>query len=605
EVGKNYHPTFPDPVPFDPSEWETNTPPPSVAVPTAKKGGTLRLDMIRWPATLRTDGPNSRSSVVSTFHYLVYESLLGFDPTLMEYVPNLASHWKVSADKRTFTFRIDPRARWSDGTDVTADDVLATIEHTMNPDRKDPGVSRRYRDMIESVKILDRLTVEIRCKEARWRSFLSIGAGLLVFPAAYIRMDGETYIDDWNWRLPPGTGPYLLDPNDIKPGRSITLRRRKDWWAKDKPDNQGLCNFDRLTWTVIRDPELVYTKFLAGELDVYRVTRAQRWVQELDDVKPIRQGWIQKRKVFNKEPQGYGGYALNMRRPPFDDLKVRKAFSHLMNREKLFGSFFYYQYEYVDSYFPGMEFARENAERTRYDPKRARELLAAAGWVKKNEEGYLVDKDGKRFPEIKFEYALPSFQRIYDVFRNDLWNEAGIKMKMKLIDSIALSKKMWEYKFDLCWINWTASNFPSLDLSWHSRNADELQTNNLPGFKNEEVDAIIAKYKLEFDAKKRKKMLQRVDEILFEAHPYVLSWYGPYFRVLYWDRFGHPPEYSSRFTAGLRNVIYYWWYDEEKATRLEDNRRRGAPNYPQAKNGQYDDVEQKHWLFEKLPMEDE
>jgi ABC-type transport system substrate-binding protein len=259
----------------------------------------------------------------------------------------------------------------------------------------------------------------------------------------------------------------------------------------------------------------------------------------------------------------------------------------------------------MDSYFPGMEFARDNAERIRYDPKRARELLAASGWVKKDEEGYLVDNNGRRFPELLFEYTYPSWQRIYDVFRNDLWNEAGIKMTLKLVDNIALSKKMWEYKFDLFWINWTASNFPSLELSWHSRNADEIQTNNLPGFKNAEIDEIIAKYKVEFDAEKRKKMLQRVDEILFEAFPYGLGWYGPYFRILYWDKFGHPPEYSNRFSADIRNVMYYWWYDEEKAERTRDNRRRGVSNYPDSKNGQYDEVEQKYWLFHRLPMEDE
>jgi len=603
--GEDYDPVFPDPVPFNAEEWETNSPPPSVADPNAKKGGMLRMYTTAWPATLRTDGPNSRSSFLTTIHNMVYEPLLGFDATVMEYVPNLASHWKVSADKKTFSFRIDPDARWSDGSEVTADDVLATFEHTMNPDRKDPGVSRRMRDTIESMRMLDKYTVEIRCRIARWRAFLTIAAGQFIFPAAYIRMDGETYISDWNWRLVPGSGPYGLEPDDLKKGRSITIRRRKDWWGKDKPANLGWYNFDRIRWIIVRDRELNYTKFLAGELDIYLVNRAQRWVEELDDVKPITKGWVQRRRIFNKEPQGSGGFCLNMRRPPFDDLNVRRAFSHLINREKLMGSFFFYQYDYMDSYFPGMDFARPNAERVRYDPDSARKLLKASGWTKRDDDGYLVNKDGKRFPELNFEYTAPSWQRIYDVFKNDLWNEAGIKMTMKVVNNATLSKKMWEYKFDLFWITWTASNFPSLELSWHSKNADEVQTNNLPGFKNDEIDEIIAKYKLEFDAKKRTKMLQRVAEILFDAHPYALAWYGPNFRLLYWDKFGHPPEYASRFASDLRNIMYFWWYDEEKAARTKANRRRGVSNYPDKANGQYGDIEQNYWLYNKNPMKDE
>jgi ABC-type transport system substrate-binding protein len=251
-----------------------------------------------------------------------------------------------------------------------------------------------------------------------------------------------------------------------------------------------------------------------------------------------------------------------------------------------------------------MDFARPSAERIRYDPEEARKLLAASGWVKKDEEGYLVDKDGKRFPTIVFEYSSSSSQRIHDVVRNDLWNEAGIEMRLKLVNDTALSKKMWEYKYDLFYINWTASRFPAPEFSWRSAYADLPRTNNMPGFKNEEADRIIEAYKIEFDGKKRTKMLQRLDEIFFDAHPYALSWYGPYFRIIYWDKFGHPPEYSSRFAAHIRNVIYFWWFDPDREARTEENMRRGVSNYPDRPDGQYDEVDQKYWLFNADPKPD-
>jgi microcin C transport system substrate-binding protein len=321
----------------------------------------------------------------------------------MKYVPGLATHWQIDDDKMTYRFRMDPRARWADGREVTADDVVATVEHMVNPDRKDPLVQKYWDDMIDYAKVLDKYVVEIKTREPRWRNFITISNGLAVYPAAYIRMDGATYLEDWNWKLPPGTGPYEVRPEDIKKPRSITLRRRKDWWQGDFPENKGTYNFERIEWLIIRDMELMYQKLLAGEIDLYLVGRAQRWVDELDREPVIQKGWVQKRKIFNKNPEGYGGFCFNVRQKPFDDIRVREAFAHLFNREKLFEKILLYQYEYTKSYFPGQQWERENAGRVRYDPEKARKLLAEAGWTKRNKAGYLVNERGERFPALELD----------------------------------------------------------------------------------------------------------------------------------------------------------------------------------------------------------
>jgi microcin C transport system substrate-binding protein len=601
EWGKDYNPTFPPDIPFNPDEWLTNDPGPSVAVPDAPKGGVLRLSISSYPPTIRTEGPNSRLATLSTIHGLIYESLMGYDHTIGDYVPGLASHWQVEADRQTYRFRINPKARWADGRPVTADDVAATFEHYMNPDRKDPSVSQYYDELIDQVKILDRLTVEVRSKEPRWQSLLTI-SGSNIYPAAYIRMDGETYVNEWNWKLPPGTGPYELKSEDIKKGQSITVRRRKDYWDEDNPNFQGAFNFGAIRWEVIRDAELTYQKFLAGELDLYWVSRAQRWVDELDRENAIRMGWVQKRKIYNQSPNGFGGYCFNMREPPFDSLNVRKAFAHLFNREKLFEKFFFFQYEYIDSYYPGQPWARPNAERVRYDPGEARRLLALDGWTDRDDEGYLVNAKGERFPVIPLEFASPSFQRIHAVVVDDLWQQAGIKMEMDLIDYPSLLKKVWEYKYKITYWGWTASLFPEPIQNWHSKYADQPQTNNLNGFKNEEADKIMEAYQTEFDGKKRIMMLQRLDELLFEAHPYALGWYAPYFRVVYWDKFGHPPEYASRFARDTNNIITYWWYDEVRDRRTQANKATNTASYPDKPLNQYDAPEQTWWNEHDLPM---
>lgn len=603
EVGRDYHPVFPPPIPFDPSEWETNPPAASVADPWAKKGGEIKLAYLEWPPTIRTEGPNSRLAFLSNLHLMIYESLVGYDMANQRFTPSLATHWRLFDDKMTMQFRIDPEARWADGREVTADDVVATIEHYQNPDRRDPLVSQYWDKLVDYAKVLDKYTVEVKAKEARWLSMMIVGEAA-IYPAAYIRMDGDTYLEDWNWKLPPGTGPYEIRPEDIKKGRSITLHRRKDYWAKDRPENRGANNFDKIEWQIVRDQELMYQKTLAGELDIYQVSRAQRWVDELDNEEAIRMGWMQRRKIYYKEPQGYAGFCFNLRQPPFDKLKNRLAFAHLFNREKLFAKILFNQYEYIDSYFPGQIWARPNAQRVRYDPEEARRLLASEGWTDRDSEGYLVNKQGQRFEELTLEFAAPGFLRIFKVVQDDLWNEAGIKMKLKLIDGSTLLKKVWDYQFKVVYWGWTANLFPEPIQQFHSQYADVKQTNNLNGFKDPQADKIMEQYQVEFDPQKRLELMHELDTILFDAHLYALGWYAPFFRIIYWDKFGHPPEYTSRYTRDWINVMAYWWYDPVKDKALAHAKSNNEPLYPDRPDHQADDIEPTYWNTHELPMPD-
>ena len=604
EIGKNYNPTFPPDEPFNPDEWLTNASSPSIADPDAIPGGMLKYAIPSFPPTIRTEGPNSSLSTLSDIHGLIYERLLGYDSTIGDYVPGLASHWQIGEDRRTFRYRLNPKAKWADGRPVTTDDVVATLEHLRNPDRQAPTTNQYWNELIESVKIIDRHIVEIRVTEARWRNMLTISSGLPVYPAAYIRMDGETYLNEWNWQLPPGTGPYELRPEDIKQGRSITLRRRRDYWDEDNPEMKGVYNFDAIRMEVVRDSELMYQKLLAGELDLYVVGTAQRWIDEVDEEDVVNMGYVQKRRIWNRAPVGYGGYCLNMRIEPFNSRNVRLAFAHLFNREKLFSKYFYYQYEYIDSYFPGQEWARPNAEPIRFNADEARRLLQEDGWIR-NSDGLLVREDtGEPFPELTLELsnANASSIRIHNLFKDELWREAGIKLDLKQIDAPSLLKKVWDQKFQLVYWFWSASRFPNPEYGFHSRFANQKQSSNLCGIALPEIDELVIEYKYEFDYGKRRKILQRIDELVFNEHPYVLAWYSPYFRLLYWDKFDHPEEYASKYGDDINNLVAYWWFDPDKARKTEQNQADGKPNYPGKDLNQYDEVEQDYWMHHDHPM---
>jgi microcin C transport system substrate-binding protein len=600
-VGSDYHPVFPPDQPYDPREWTTNKPGPSVASPDAKPGGTLRLSMESYPPTIRTEGPNSRLSTLYDIHSLIYESLLSYDMTIGDYIPQLADGWQILPDKTTYRFHVNPRARWADGSPVTADDVVATFEHLRRADRKDPETAKQWDEYLASVRMIDRHIVEFHARKPFWRIMLMI-SGQPIYPAAYIRMPGDVYLNEWNWKLPPGSGPYELRPADLVKGESITVRRRHDYWDEDDPTLRGMYNFDAIRWDVIRDEELTYQKFLAGEIDAYMVMRAQRWVDELGRERPVAMGWIQRRKIWELEPQGYGGFAFNMRQPPFDNRDVREAMALLFNRELLFAKFFFYQYDYMDSYFPGQVYARPGAHPVHYDPDAARALLARAGWTHRDSAGNLVDDRGRRFPTLELPNSSPSFERIFEVVKNDLWQQAGIRMRIVTLDSPSLLKKVWDNQFQLVFWNWTADLFPDMEFQFGSKYARMPQSNNINGFDDPRADRILAQYKVEFDQKKRIALMQQLDGILFDAHPYALSWFAPYYRIVWWDKFGYPPEYGDRYVGSLNNVIRYWWFDDARWRKTQASKARNLPNYPDSPDHQAEPIDQKWWLTHPLPM---
>ncbi len=556
---------------FNPAGWQTNRNFPLLGSPEAIKGGELRSTWTDFPPTLRAMGPNNNSAAGRDLQGMVYETLLGLNPETLEYMPALADYWKVSPDKRKFYFHINPKARWADGSPVTSADVVATWEFRVRKDIKDPYSLMMWGDSYEKPVAESPDVVSVKTKKLHWRLFYYFG-GMAVYPAKELKgLTGEKYLEDYNWKLFMGSGPYELKTGDIKKGSSITLTRRPDYWGVNERGNIGLNNFDKLIWLVVMDEELAFEKFKKGELDYYYVNKSQRWLEESDFDK-VRKGWILKRKIFTKAPQGFSGLAFNMRKPPFDDRNVRKAFAYLYNRDKLIDKLFFNEYGFIDSYYPGSDWANPDNPKIRYNPRMAKSLLARAGWKTRNKDGWL-EKDGKIF-EITLEYGDPGSTRINKVVQEDL-AKAGIKMNLKLMDRNTLLKKVGERNFTVYSAAWGALLFPNPVSSWGGELADKLDNNNLPGFRNAEVDALCKEYDLAFDIKDQRRIIRKIDGIIFRAHPYALGWSASFSRILYVNRFGHPEKYFSKI-GDYRNIISMWWADPAKEKALAEAARTGA-----------------------------
>jgi microcin C transport system substrate-binding protein len=580
---------FPEDVPFDPAEWTTVTDYPPLGDPRAVRDDGSRPFVEPWltfPPTLRTDGPNSNLTTLSTVHALMFETLVGLHPETEEFIPSLASHWKIEKNPdgktQTFWFRIDDRARFSNGDPVTAADVYYTFWHMVQEDRNDPSQAMTYGEGFEMPEVIDRLTLKIKTKSLNWRLFLYFGAGMKIFPAKECSIPGKQYLEEYNWKFMSGSGPYILkSEKDLKKGDSITLTRRDDWWAENEPSSKHTYNFTKLKFLVISNEELIYETFKKGELDWYLVGRAQRWVEEIPKEKSIQNGWVQKRKIYNQAPNGFSGIAFNMRKPPFDDQRVRLAFAHLFNRERLIEKLFFNQYEPLNTTLPGRDWgAGDENPMITFDPERALELLAEAGYKERDDAGYLVGPDGERF-SVTLPFANQGWERIWLVVKED-YEDAGIEFNLKLLDGSTLMKLITERQFSIHFQSWGALLFPNPETSWRSDLADKPANNNICGYKNPEVDALFERYNEVFERAEQKAITRQIDKLVCAEIPYAFGWYANYRRVLYWNRFGHPDTYVTRIgQRPVDSMMATWWRDPEREAALDAATRDGTalPQY--------------------------
>ncbi len=534
--------------------------------PRAVKGGLFTFVSERFPITMRTEGQHAGYSENSLIRGLMFETLLMAHPVTREYVPLLASHWKISADKMQFWFRVNPDARWSDGEPVTAEDVIASWNFMMDETLLEPSNILTY-EKFERPTAEGKYLVTVKCKDLNWRNLLYFGAGMAIYPAHILKnLTGADYQSQYQFKALPGTGPYTFFESDFKNSQSFTMTRRLDYWGAENPATKHLFNFDKIKFGVVKDnPSLIFEQFKKGDFDFYLVMSAQKWAEETD-FDNVKNGWIQKRRIFTERANGMQGYMLNMRQWPFDDKRIRHAFMYLFNREELIQKLYRGQYIIQNSMFSGSVYENPNNEKFAYNPEKAMQLLAEAGWKERNANGWLV-KDGKEF---RIEIGIEKSDEATATPFQQMLKEYGIDLQLKFVDSNASWKGLMERTFTMDYMAWGGSSYPNPESMFHSSLADKNDNTNIFGFKNKRVDELCALYDKEFDRKKQIEILREIDGIVWEELPFLLILYAPYQRVLFWNRVSYPEYMLARYDYGdYRDVFTYWWFDSEKIAALE------------------------------------
>ncbi len=549
--------------------WTTNLEFPALGWAGAKKGGTLRMYLDDWPSTLRMQGENWNGSFNYNANELCNEVLIDAHPVTLETIPVLATHWKISDDRQTYTFRINPSARFSDGTEITAHDVVANFKFRMDEKLRFPSnqvVYEKYDEPVAKSKYI----VEVHCKQDNWRNFLYFG-GMPILHPSVTSLPGDVYLDKFQNAFPPMSGGYTVRMQDVKMGQSIAITRRDDHWDAKNPAWAGLGNIDRFEFEVVKDPNLAFEKAKKGELDLFVVPKAQWWAEEIPKLDSVKLGHLVMKKIYNDAPVGISGLALNAKKAPLDDLRMRKALQLLYNRRLFIEKLYFNEYEPLKSYEHGV-WSNPANEVYEYDPVAAVELLEQAGWTETNNELYRV-KDGKvlRFEVI---YRSPLSERNLTIFQEDC-KKAGIEIELKLLTPPTLWDTLTQKEYEIASMDWGALVFPNPETTWKSSLADDVSNNNVTGFKNARVDALLQEYDRAYEVPRRIEVLREIDAIVYAEMPYVLGWYGPAIRFLYWNKLSLPPWGCSRIHDRSDPFWAAFWIEPENERAFEEARRTG------------------------------
>ncbi len=549
------------------------------ANPDAPKGGAVKFAAI---GTYDTFNPFALKGVKADGIGYLFDTLMATSSDEPDSQYGLvAESVDVAPDRLSVVFNLRKEARFHDGSPITPDDVVWTFD-TLKA-KGAPQYHLYYADVLKAETVGDR-AVKFTLRSAQNRELPSILGELPVLSKAYwaARDFEKTSLD-----APLGSGPYVIDSFDQ--GRSITLKRVPDYWAKDLPVNKGKFNFDTMRYDYYRDTSVALEAFKAGQYDLRSENVSKNWAIGYD-CPALSAGLIKKEAIANEVPQGMQGFAFNTRRPLFQDPRVRQALGYLFDFEWTDKNLFYGAYARTESYFSNSDLASsglpsedekkilepfrgdippevftqayeapktDGSGNIRENLRAALELLKAAGWTVKG--GKLVNDKGEQF-QFEFLNAEAEFERIILPFSDNL-ARLGIKVTLRTVDPAQYENRLNDYDFDMTVTVIPESLSPGNEQRgyWTAAAADEPGGNNLMGVKNKAIDALVG---MVIAAPDRPSLLTRVhalDRVLLRNYYVVPNWHINVFRVAYWDKFGRP-KINPPYALALDN----WWVDQTR-----------------------------------------
>ncbi|CAN1537405.1 OppA ABC-type oligopeptide transport system, periplasmic component [Rhabdaerophilaceae bacterium] len=497
-----------------------------------------------------------------------------------------------STDGLLYRFKLRPQARFHNGSPLTAEDVVFSLETLKSP--KAHATYRLVLDRVLGATAIAPDLVEIRFAPGRSRELPLIAASLPIFSKAYY---ATRDFDAGTLEIPVGSGGYKVDKVDV--GRAITFRRVADYWAKDLPVSVGQGNFETVRYEYFRDREAAFQAFTAGAFTFREEHTSVFWATRYD-FPAVRDGRVKRETALDGRPSGTQGWFLNTRRPQFRDARVREAMALALDFEWVNRNLMYGLLKRTSSYFENSPMKAEGkpsaAELALLEPhrgkvpdevfgepwtpptsdgsgqdrailRRASQLLAAAG-AKRGPDNILVLPDGTKM-QVEFLEFDNSLNRHSEAVIKNL-RLLGIEGSIRVIDPSQFQRRQQEFDYDIVMARFAMSMVPgeSLRTLFGSQAARTNGSRNLAGVADPVIDAMIDTIIV---AKSREEITvaaKVLDRLLRAGRYWIPAWFRGEHFIASWDMFERPGPLPTLSSSPSSAAMATWWVDAEKAKRL-------------------------------------
>jgi microcin C transport system substrate-binding protein len=555
--------------------------------PQAPRGGELRLVSNSRASTFDKYNPFTiKGTAPAYLSDLMFDSLLAgsLDETGSAY-GLLAEDVTVSADGLSATFRLRPQAKFHDGLPVLAADVKHSFDILMGP-----YTSPAYKTLLEDVAgldIIDDRTLRYRFRKPNRELPLTVG-GLPVFSRQWGSEGGKPKrFDQVVMDIPIGSGPYRIGP--VRFGKDITYVRDPNYWARDLNVRRGMANFDRVTVKIYKDNTARLEALKAGEFDLMRFFSAGDWARRVKG-KRFDNGELVKGEFEHRLPAGFQSYVINTRRDKFKDPRVREALGLAMDFEWMNRQLFYNAYRRVVGLFgntdcqatgepdaaqlalltswrgkipdqafgPMVQPPRTDGNNSlRNNLRRARDLLAAAGWTV--QDGVLRNAQGQAFV-IEYLDSNEAGARVVMPWARSL-EKLGIRLNFRPVDFALYQQRLQRFDFDVTTIAYGGTHSPGQEYAdlFGSRAAVTEDSGNLTGTSSPAVDELIGRM---VAAKTREDFLpacRALERVIAHSHVLIPQWSAPTHRMAFNQRRLGRPEKMPPYVTGEGWALMTWW----------------------------------------------
>ena len=561
--------------------------------PDAPKAGRVRFGLVG-----SFDSLNPYSFKGAPAGAVMNDALLtqSLDEPSTEYGLVASSVWHPE-DRSMVVFRLRPEARFHDGAPITPEDVVWSMQALRDAH---PQYNAYYKNISRAEQTGER-EVTFTFSIAGNRELPLITGQLPVLPKHWwTGKDAQGRPRDINattLETPLGSGAYVA--TDVKPGASILMRRVPDYWGKDLAVNLGQNNFDEIEYIYFRDANVAFEAFKGGQYDWRTEVSSKTWATGYD-FPAVQAGKVVKEEITLSQVNGMQSWAMNIRRPKFQDVRVRQALNHAFDFEWANQNLFYGQYIRSRSYFNNSEMEarglpsaaelalleplkdklppevftteyknplNDTPQARRRNMRQAATLLDAAGWKVSPEGGKSVLKNAQgESLTIEFLLDSPLFERVALPYKQQL-ELLGISVIVKTVDSAQYERRTQTFDYDIMVGSWGQSLSPGNEQReyWGSEAAKRDGSRNYVGIANPAIDALIEKLIFASDRESLVNACRALDRALMWNHYVVPMWFIPYQRTARWDRFGRPDTLPS-LSTGFPNT---WWWDAEKARKVD------------------------------------